>query len=322
MAPQPSPPGSGPAGWGKDPETGYLSYQVGAWEPGHFDPSEIRTDEVGRRYTFFSRKSRPKIWAGDIEQKLFRNLELVGPSCMVTLTAPGADDLPWDEDHCAPLGPHRHSGPLGCRVKASSAEVWNKGCGKLWSGLWNDVQTVLRRRFGSGAFLAAYVWEMQARGVWHLHLLLGYEFPEREKSDCAVELLEERVTRHGFGVQVQAGNKSARHLPGQAAAAYFAKYFLGSTDSSGKRPLHETVTTSVPPGKPIVYVSRRLSAETGITMRALRHKRWLFWRIPNLHVWLAYVKIEALYEAVREGWWKWRSYRAELLGLDPITGFS
>ena len=56
---------------------------------------------------------------------LRENLSMVqGMTRLVTLTAPGADVLPWDEEHCAWMGPHKHSGPLGCRIELEAAYVW------------------------------------------------------------------------------------------------------------------------------------------------------------------------------------------------------
>jgi len=38
------------------------------------------------------------IWAGDQRQKLFRNLEAFAGNVLISaVTAPGADQLPWDE---------------------------------------------------------------------------------------------------------------------------------------------------------------------------------------------------------------------------------
>jgi hypothetical protein len=51
------------------------------------------------------------VWAGDQRQKLFRNLEMLrGTSRWAASPAPGADELPWDEQACAALGEHKHSG--------------------------------------------------------------------------------------------------------------------------------------------------------------------------------------------------------------------
>jgi len=63
------------------------------------------------------------LWAGDQRRKLFENLSAYDGEKVVVLavTAPGAGQLPWDEEHCAGLGNHRHSGKLGCRVDRAHA---------------------------------------------------------------------------------------------------------------------------------------------------------------------------------------------------------
>lgn len=62
------------------------------------------------------------MWAGDQRQKLFRNLEtLRGDILLSAVTAPGADELPWDEQACAGLGAHKHSGKQAARERLKRA---------------------------------------------------------------------------------------------------------------------------------------------------------------------------------------------------------
>jgi hypothetical protein len=65
------------------------------------------------------------LWAGDQRRKLFENLSAyLGDQVVVlAVTAPGAGELPWDVEHCAGLGAHRHSGKLGCRVERTHART-------------------------------------------------------------------------------------------------------------------------------------------------------------------------------------------------------
>jgi hypothetical protein len=94
------------------------------------------------------------IWARDQQRKLFENLGAYdsgdGHGVMFTITAPGAGDLPWDEEHCAPLGNHRHSGLLGCRVAPRAAEEWNQSCSARYGLLRVAARRLTRRRLGSG----------------------------------------------------------------------------------------------------------------------------------------------------------------------------
>ena len=56
------------------------------------------------------------IYLRDQAERLRQNLAAWdGKTCLVTLTAPGAYELPWDRSKCPP-GEHVCSGKLGCRV--------------------------------------------------------------------------------------------------------------------------------------------------------------------------------------------------------------
>src|SRR5437868_11711106 len=74
-----------------------------------FGPSDVCRSRKCPEYS--------RIWAGDQRRKLFVNLQEYGDQVLLgAVTAPGSDELPWDETACAGLGPHRHSGELGCKV--------------------------------------------------------------------------------------------------------------------------------------------------------------------------------------------------------------
>ncbi len=116
------------------------------------------------------------VWAGDQRQKLFRNLEtLPGNILLSAVTAPGAGLLPWDTQQCAALGEHRHSGKLGCRVCKVAAREWNESAADRWRRLHRRAYQDAVKRVGKrSVFLVARVWEMQARGVLHVHPVLAY----------------------------------------------------------------------------------------------------------------------------------------------------
>ena len=87
------------------------------------------------------------LWAGDQRRKLFENLAVYEGESVVLLavTAPGADRLPWDESHCRPLGDHRHSGSLGCRVHPVAAREWNQSASDRWRRLHRRAYQAVRR---------------------------------------------------------------------------------------------------------------------------------------------------------------------------------
>jgi hypothetical protein len=116
------------------------------------------------------------VWAGDQRQKLFRNLEtLPGDILLSAVTAPGAGLLPWDTQQCGALGEHRHSGKLGCRVSRVAAREWNESAADRWRRLHRRAYQDAVKRVGKrSVFLVARVWEMQARGILHVHPVLAY----------------------------------------------------------------------------------------------------------------------------------------------------
>src|SRR5215218_1138935 len=65
------------------------------------------------------------IRADDEWRKFHDNLVAYGGGVvLVAVTAPGADDLPWDANFCG-SDDHKHSGPRGCRVHEEAANGWN-----------------------------------------------------------------------------------------------------------------------------------------------------------------------------------------------------
>jgi hypothetical protein len=101
---------------------------------------------------------------------------------MFAVTAPGADVLPWDEHWCRELGPHKHSGMLGCRVSPTVASEWNRTMDKRWSKLHRRAATEVRRKLGNDAVvLVARALELQHRGVKHAHPVLLAATPRQRK---------------------------------------------------------------------------------------------------------------------------------------------
>jgi hypothetical protein len=116
---------------------------------------------------------------------------------MLTLTAPGADALTWDEQACAHLGPHRHSGTRGCRVEATALRRFNEGSMRAWSALWNVVRSRVNRDHGTGAAsLLAYAPEPQQRGAIHFHIVFGADSP-RERA--ALDDIARDLATNGAG---------------------------------------------------------------------------------------------------------------------------
>lgn len=224
-----------------------------------------------------------KLWAGDFRRKKFAALDaydgLMAPKAierpqvmMLTVTAPGvASGLVWDEAVCAHLGAHRHSGELGCRVADAPAAAFNEAAPRWWSELLRVASQATRRETGSAPYLIDRTWEHQKRGVLHVHLLVGYStHAERVAARDFHVQLQDRAARYGFGyVDRKRQVKAARQ-----AAAYLSGYYLGG--KGGKVSLRESVLSRSMP-RSISYVRPELSQRSGVTMRSLRLRRYL-WR--------------------------------------------
>jgi hypothetical protein len=172
------------------------------------------------------------------------------------------------------------SGKLGCKVLAEAAELWN-GHSKSW---WRELNRVAKQRadrvvrqlgheYRGGVLI--YEWELQARGVWHLHFVLGMETAvERAWAFEYVKALREAGPRKGFGFV----DTKPLHSPqlAEKTAGYVSKY-LAKWNEDGSFEVAETVKAA---GRSLLnYVSRRLTAKSGVTMRVLRDVRLAWaWR--------------------------------------------
>src|SRR5215211_20270 len=145
-----------------------------------------RCDDCGRplmvRAHRCQRRTCPgyaETWARDTRRRLLDNLSAYeGRAVMLTLTPPGAGDLPWDEDVCGHRGAHEHRGPDGCRIVASAVDAWNETAPERARKL-NRVAKMradrgLRRRgIKERRGKLVHAWEHQKRGALHQHFLVG-----------------------------------------------------------------------------------------------------------------------------------------------------
>lgn len=208
-------------------------------------------------------------WLGDQRKRLITNLsQYDGPVTMTTITAPGADRLPWD-DACSAMGKHRHDARCGCRVRPELARIYNESAAERISGLHQAAAVRVRREFGSGALhMLARAPELQARGVVHYHVVLGFGGRHRLAAIAYVNALAELAPWWGFGFV----DRKLKESEGYRAAGYIAKYVTkGESSASG---LREMLVRRVAPPR-AVYVATALTMRTGCTMRTLRGKRYL-----------------------------------------------
>ena len=117
---------------------------------------------------------------------------------------------------------------------------------------------------GKGSvWLAARVWEMQARGVLHVHPVLAYGTARQMAgARLYVERLAELAPHYGFGF----AERKIKPQPAKNAAAYLSSYFVKG--KRGKETLWESARSPAMP-RSIVYVSVKRTMQAGCTMRAL-----------------------------------------------------
>jgi hypothetical protein len=220
-------------------------------------------------------------------RKIRENLTAYGGlSAMVSLTAPGEDaGLVWDRSLCRhPPGEKCDGKRKGCKVEAGAAQLWNERSREWWREL-NRVaklradRRIIRRGATTKGGLLMYEWELQGRGVWHLHIVLGMETAiERAWAFEYVRALRELGARYGFGWVDAKPLRSPQ--PASNASGYLSKY-LAKRREDGTLEVSETVKSA---GRTLItYVSRRLTASSGCTMRALRNSRVVWgWREGHL----------------------------------------
>jgi hypothetical protein len=201
---------------------------------------------------------------------LFANWEAYsGPVALVTITAPGADVLPWDESRCTHPAGVPCSGRNGCQLEADALEAWNAAAPANWTKLHRAVSQRCRRR-GQKLRLLGYVWQLQKRGALHLHLVVGLGTPAAMNAARQYQLaLAERAGDYGFGY-VDRKWSSAR---GQRVAAYLSSYLV---TGRGRESAVQAVVQSEQAPARVAYMARFLTQATGLTMRQLRRRRFLW----------------------------------------------
>jgi hypothetical protein len=216
-----------------------------------------------------------RVWAGDQRRKLFTNLAAFdAPVLLSAVTAPGADQLPWDEDCCAALGDHQHSGQLGCRVQQLAADEWNRSAPDRWRRLHRRAyQETVKQHGPRSALLLARVWEIQSRGVLHVHPVVACGTARQMAGARAyLERLAALGPQYGFGF-VHHKQGMVKPQAAEGAAAYLSSYLVKG--SGRKMAIWESVVSGAMP-RSIVHISVDLTQQTHCTMRNLRLRRALF----------------------------------------------
>jgi hypothetical protein len=209
-------------------------------------------------------------------RKIRENLRTYeGLAAMCTLTPPGvAAGLAWDRSRCSHRPDERCGPRFGCKVVPEVAAAWN-AASRVW---WRELNRVCKQRAdravkrlghdGKGGLLL-YQWELQKRGVWHVHFVLGLETAvERVWAFEYVAAMRRLAPRYGFGF-VDA-DPLRRPEPAERVSRYLSKYLVKWSED-GSCDVTETVLSA---GRSyLTYVSRKLTGRSGCTMRALRSVR-------------------------------------------------
>ena len=228
-----------------------------------------------------------------LDRKWALNVEWLAAQVAVgTLTAPGADLLPWDTDLCThPLG-EKCSGKKGCAVEWIYLEYYNRTFAARRSRLHEAAQKAADRavrRMGYGGRLPRNVGAAsgpQRRGALHAHVMVrkgagveaqwsriywGYiesvckreaKLPADQRwAAIEREYVTGEITPgvYGFGFEHRGGiGRSARK-----GARYMARNAAGymASNASGWSTWH--------------YISTEITQATGVTMRVLRSCNWL-----------------------------------------------
>ena len=221
-----------------------------------------------------------------------------GLSTMVTVTAPGQDVLPYDPALCThPRGEKCAGKAKGCRVYEHLAVDFNATVLARLGVLENGARQYAARRFGRGRLpvTLGYVTQEQARGVWHVHIAIGYYAGQEGALECYVRALQRGLLRNGFGPQFDRGKRSqdpgalARYLsryldPGRYSEA-FIRTLKGVEAHGRQNPFGRTVQRPV-------YVSPSLTRRTGRTLafEAFKRRDWRqHGNRPLQEVFVAYV---------------------------------
>ena len=229
------------------------------------------------------------IYLRDQAERLKANLAAwEGRTCLVTLTAPGREVLPWDQSKCR-SGAHRCSGKRGCRVHWLEAAVWNADLTVRLGRLLKLARERVRHKHGQHAkvVVLGYVCESQQRGVFHPHIVLGYTTAaDRAALDTFRGALAQRRGEYGrYRTQVVRRRNPGSFLAADAAR-YISKYLRPDGAKTSFVPLLEAVNRITPRGPETgrlryllrpVYISPKLTKITGVTMGFLRFKRWVWY---------------------------------------------
>lgn len=205
-------------------------------------------------------------------QVIMRNIEALGEHHdLITITPPGKSLLPWDEAHCADRGPHKHSGPDGCRVRKQALDRWMQDRDRKLTLYLDAAKTRASRATNEPRAESVLTPELQDRGAAHWHIALGAQ--RRVWNLAFMEALKDLAGDYGFG---RPAFDPHRH-GGGGLNRYLSKLgaYLGKATKDGNQEQLDALREALEVyGMRTCRVSPSVTRRTYATMRNHRLKRW------------------------------------------------
>jgi hypothetical protein len=195
-----------------------------------------------------------------------------GTVALATITAPGESVLPRDSaGRCLP----------------QQLREWSLDLPVRWTRLHQAAQQATERECGRRANVLVRVWELQPkRGAPHAHPVIGTNTPaELAAAQRYVIHLRRLARAHGFG-RVHSWRRMRQEnlteMSGSRAAVYLSSYLVSG--EGGKLSVRESFASPYLPTR-VLWVTPRLTAQTGVTRRNLRRVRhvWVWLNRQNGH---------------------------------------
>ena len=188
----------------------------------------------------------------------------------ITLTAPGAKDLPWNPLACNHISSIKCSGKIGCKVDEIDGAEFNSRMPKNWNRFMQAV-----RRLFSEEIQYGKVFEAQTRDVLHIHALLvgapAWSIKRIEKEFRRLALV------HGMGAQMSVKRVVGDSPNDKGRAVNYASKYL----TKGSKTL-KTISGRTGEIRIGGYRDFTQSRAFGDTLKEIRRKRFLHFQTAQL----------------------------------------
>lgn len=194
-------------------------------------------------------------------------------AALVVLTAPGAEELPWDENRCEHPANVRCSGRLGCKVVSQVADHWNRTMPYRKRVVREAVRQRLKRA-GHPWPVVEEVEEPQKRGVLHVNFVLDLAYPEACRAFVAA--WRELGPKKGFGFIDGKALERAIATPAAESVRRVSGYLAGYLLDERKAETSVFAAMEMRCTSRVWSVARRRTMATGVTMGSLKRGRQMW----------------------------------------------